>query len=488
MTFDNKDWIRRFGAALENVVNSAEHIHGVPFPFASPNLVEDYEEVLRHRYRELATLANEYPYAAKLFDKSYIRLEDVPEGLQALLLEHPVLGQVWSAGSREGLHLGNVTGLGHTSVESIIANLAKLSARVGGEYAATRLHRFLVAGQDTRLHAHEITILYGLKTDEPVALGRGAYLANYNSVRRRFGLDEDPEPWLSRSNRGLDNHPGRLADESSRCVLVRKINWGPAVAPYHCPVDGDRSFSKLKYWFPDGHVVDSFVNMIKERDILLDLLSIIVESKLVSHTTILALPSWMKQINVNLRTGHSAPRGRRLFDVWPDDRTLSSQDVDTFVAATQGWLRFFVNTPPNIQLAVDRLVSSYGPAATSFGFAEPIIDVSIALEAMYGPFDNRSVTNKLSRRAGWFLGGSNTRRRAKLEREMRLFYKVRSKIVHGTEAMPYHERKLKVYLHKGRTLARETLLTMLNNGPIANADKDWNNLASGRIMRRIKRL
>ncbi len=483
MTFDSKDWIKRFGAALEDVVNSAKRIYGVPFPFASPIRIDDYREGLPRRYRELAALANEHPYAAKLFDESHIWQDDVPDELQTLALEHPVLAQVWSAGSREGLHLGNVTGQGHTDIKWIIAHLAKLSARVGGEYAATRLHRFLVAGQHSRLHAHEITILYGLKVVEPVSLGRGAYLADYNSVRRRFGLEEDPDLWLKRSNHGLDIYPGRMAHDSSRCVLVRRVNWGPAVAPCDCPGIDVRSFNQLRYWFPDDHLVESGVNMFEERDMLLKLLSIAVESKLVSHTVVLALPSWMKQIDANLRTGNSGGSGRRLFDVWPRDRTLSGENVDTFVAAARGWLQFFVNTPPKLQLAIDRLVSSYGPAATTFGFAEPIIDVSIALESMYGPFANRSITRKLSKRAGWLLGDSNTRSRAKIEREMWLFYRMRSKIVHGAEALPYHERILKVYLHKGRTLARKTLLTMLDNGPVANTDKDWNDLVSGRIKR-----
>ena len=488
MTFDSKSWIRRVGAALEDVVDSAEHIHGVPYRFHSPIPIDDYREELLRRYRELAALANEHPYAAKLYEESRIWQRDVPDELQTLLLEHPALARVWSAGSREGLHLGNVSSHGHADIEGIIAHLAKLSARVGGEYAATCLHRFLVAGEDTRLHAHEITVLYGLKTDEPVALGRGAYLADYNSVRRRFGLDEDPDRWLRRSSRGPDTHPGRMAHESSRCVLVRRINWGPAIAPCHCPTNADHISNKLRYWFPEDHIVDSLVSMFEERIMLLQLLSIAVESKLVSHTVIVALPSWMKQIDANLRTGNSGGSDHRLFDVWPSDRTISSEDVDTFVAAARGWLRFFLKAPPKIQLAVDRLVSSYGPAATQFGFAEPIIDVSIALEAMYGPFDNRSITSKLSRRAGWLLAGPNTGKRRKIEREMRLFYGMRSKIVHGMEAMPYHERILKVYLHKGRTLARETLLTMLKNGPIASTNKDWNDLASGRIKKQIKRL
>lgn len=204
MTFDTKDWIRRLGAALEDFVDSTKRVYGIPLRFAFPIRIDDYREGLPRSYRELAALANEHPYAAKLFDESHIPQDNVPDELQTLVLEHPVLAQVWSAGSRECLHLGNVSAHGHADIKSMIAHLAKLSARVGGEYAATRLHRFLVAGQDSRLHAHEITILYGLTVIEPVSLGRGAYLADYDSVRRRFGLEEDPDLWFRNSDRGLD--------------------------------------------------------------------------------------------------------------------------------------------------------------------------------------------------------------------------------------------------------------------------------------------
>ena len=135
MTFDSKNWIRRFGAALGDVVDSAEGFHGVLFGVHSPNVMptDDYRKELRRRYRELAVLANEHPYAAKLFDESYILLEDLPDGLQALLLEHPILAQAWSADSQDGFRLGNVTGPLHAGTEWFIARLAKLSARVGGD-------------------------------------------------------------------------------------------------------------------------------------------------------------------------------------------------------------------------------------------------------------------------------------------------------------------------------------------------------------------
>ena len=147
-----------------------------------------------------------------------------------LLLEHPVIEQAWSQGSRKAFHFVYVLGGGHGDVKFLVTNLAKLSVKIGGKRAATMLHCLLVAGAGVRLRAHEITVLHGLKLDEPIPLGRGAYLASYDAVRKHFGLPEDPEPWLRRSDEGLDLHPGRLAHTSSRAVLVRQMRWGPAVA------------------------------------------------------------------------------------------------------------------------------------------------------------------------------------------------------------------------------------------------------------------
>lgn len=478
MTFDHKDWIRRFGAGLERVVDAAEHFHGVPLRLRGSMRTEDFQAAWRRRYRALGALANEYPYAAKLFDKSYIWLDDVPNDVRDMLYEHPVLAAARATGSGEGFAVGTLASGSRIEAGPVVAHLAKLSVRMGGEYVATRLHRFLAAGAATRLHGHEIIVLYGLKVDEPVRLGRGAYLADYEAVRRRFGLDEDPEPWLARAGREPDAHPGRLARESSRSVLVRAFNWGPGVVAGR-RMEEDSYWSTHAHRFPGDHVVTSFADMIEGGRTLLQLLSIVVGSKLVSHTVVIALPRWMQQIVPNL---HNEWRwSRQLFDLWPEDATLSAQDVSAFAAAARGWLRLGPGTPPKIRLALDRLVSSYGPAPAPFGFAGPIVDVSIALESLYGPFGSRSITRKLTKRAGWLLGGTDAGRRRKIEREMWLFYRTRSKIVHGTEPLQYHERKLKVYLHKGRTLARETLLAMLDRGVVADTDSGWNDLVSGRV-------
>ena len=252
-SFDRKGWISRFGEALEDTAATARP-DWVPFRMYGSIDIDLYRREQHRRYRGMAELARTDPYAAKLFEESHLWLKSLPDGVLDLLLEHPVIEHAWSRGSREAFHFVQVFGGGHADVKFLIANLAKLSVKVGGKRAATMLHRFLVAGEGVRLHAHEIMVLHGLKLDEPVPLGRGAYLASYDDVRKRFGLPEDPEPWLRRSDEGLDLHPGRLARASSRAVLVRQVSWGPAVAPCDCPTN-PKSPLKLRYRFPDDHRV-----------------------------------------------------------------------------------------------------------------------------------------------------------------------------------------------------------------------------------------
>ncbi|MCY3590317.1 MAG: HEPN domain-containing protein [Acidobacteria bacterium] len=472
--FDRKEWIHRFGEALEDTAAAARP-HGVPFHVYGSIPTDLYWKERHRRYREMAELARTDPYAARLFDKSFVWVDALPAGVLELLLEHPVIERAWSGGSREAFHFVQVLASGHADVKSLIANLAKLSVKVGGKRAATMLHRFLVAGEGARLHAHEITVLHGLKLDERVPLGRGAYLASYDAARKRFGLPEDPEPWLKRSDEGLDLHPGRVARTSSRTVFVRQVSWGPAVAPCNCPTNLDTPL-RLRYRFPEEHCVESVADIFEERETLLQLLSIAVRSKLVSHTVINAVPPWMTQLDPNLRTG-SPGSHRGVFDVWPEDQAPSRQDLETFVAAARGWVTLCAGKADrSTELAVRRTAASFGIAGGRFGVEDRLIDAGIALEAMYGPFASGGITRKISSRSGWLLGQSSAECQAICE-EMKSFYVTRSKIVHGTVSKDRQkrERELAGALASGQELARRTLFRLLDRGPV-NSESEWDAL------------
>ena len=466
-SFDRKAWIRRFGQALENTAATARPT-GVSVNTYGRVDRDFYRQELHRRYREMAVLAKTDAYAAKLFDESHLWLDTLPDGVQDLLLEHPVMKQACSGGSSEGFHSVRVpAGGGNANVRFLIANLAKLAVKVGGPYAATMLHRFLVAGEGVRLHADEITVLHGLKVDEPIPLGPGAYLATYDAVRKRFGLPEDPEPSLRRSDEGMDLHPGRLARASSRTVLVRQVRWGPAVAP--CDNDPNRA-PKLRFRFPIDHHVES-VAIFEERETLLRLLSIAVRSQLVSHTVIDAMPPWMAQIDSNLRTGPPGG-GRGLFDVWPKDRAPSICELDAFAAAGCGWLTHCAGKEDrSTELANRRTAAAFGIPGGRFGVEDRLIDASIALEAMYGPY-HCEITRKINSRAAWLLGDSASR-------QIKSFYRTRSKVVHGTVSKDPQERKRELAgaLKSGRELARRTLFALLARGPV-NDECEWDALVS----------
>ena len=472
--FDRKAWIRRFGAALERTAAGGDHMR-VPFGIYGRVRIDAYQREMHRRYLDMAALANTDAYAAKLFDESGLRLDALPDGILDLLQEHPTIAQAWSAGSKDGFHLGTVLGRGTDNVKSLISDLAKLSARVGGQYAATLLHRFLVAGNAVRLHAHDIILLRGLQLDEPIPLGRGAYLASYDAVRERFGLHEDPEPWLRQRVEGPDPHPGRLHDASSRTALVRRFNWGPGAAPRDASADTYGSIQH-RHWFPADHCVESIGEVFEERDILVHLLSIAVRSKLVSHSSITVVPPWMKHLHPNLGTkptsGHIG-----VFDVWPEDRQPSVADIRAFAAAGRGWVSFCAGQEDrSTELAIRRTAASLGIAGGRFGAEDRLIDASVALEAMYGPFDDGEITRKISLRAAWLLGQSDDERRA-LSKEMKSFYKTRSKVAHGTVSNDprRREKELARALASGRDLARRSLFALLDRGPI-NSEAEWNAL------------
>lgn len=470
--FDRKAWIRRFGAALERTAAGARHM-AVPFGIYGPVevMIDDYERATYRRFLDMAALANTDAYAAKLFDEYRLHLDALPDGVLDLLREHPAIAQAWSSGSEDGFHLGAVYGRGTGDVKLLISFLAKLSARAGGAYAATLLHRFLVAGNRVRLHAHEITVLYGLELDEPMPLGRGAYLASYDGVRGRFALPEDPEPWLRERDDGPDRHPGRLPYPSSRTALVRRFNWGPGASPRED--SGNRDYSlQHRHWFPADHRIVSLREAFEERETLLHLLGIAVRSKLVSHTVITAVPAWMKQLNPNLRTG--SPGGQLgVFDIWPKDLEPSVPDLRAFADAARGWVSFCAGKGDrSTELAIRRAAASLGVPGGSFGAEDRLIDASVALEAMYGSLDSGDVTRKISQRAAWLLGQSADERRA-ISKEMKSFYRTRSKVVHGTVSKDpaKRERELAAALASGQDLARRSLFTLLGRGPINRKDQ-----------------
>ena len=463
--FDKNDWIARLSVALEQVAAEARP-HNFPFCSAflpNPGPIELYDKELHRQYRLLAARARHNQRASELFDRSSLWLDLIPPDTVSILREHPLLRPAWAcSGSRDGFHFQRLAGGGHVDLKFLVGNLAKSAVRFGGKRVATLLNHFLFAGDHARLPAREITLLHGLIIDNPIDLGRGAYLASYDSVKTRFGLPDDPESWLARSGLLL----GRSNSSTFRSVLVRSLTWGPSVFPCNCP-SGQDFFPTLRYRFPSDYSIDSLDRFFGDRSTLIHLLSVATRSKLVFHTVFHALPSWMRTLDPNFRLQNPGG-GANLFDVWPRDQPLSDEDAATFAALARGWLAYPINKRHAIELATRRIVASFGPAAGMFGLEDRILDITIALEIMYGPFGQGEITHKLRTRAAWLLGTSPEDRWEVLK-AMKTFYNARSTIVHGSASTD--RAKLEQALPLGRDLARRTLTTLLTQGPVSDWDR-----------------
>ena len=464
-TFNHRDWVNRLGAALEQVAACA-HPSGFPFRtehLPNPGPIDLYDEEIHRQYRQLATRARRDPDASALFYRSSLRIETVPSDIGAILREHPTLKRTLAeSGTPEGFHFQRILSGGHVDLTSLVSRLAKSSVKLGGKRVATMLHRYLVAGEHTRLHAHEIILLHGLIVDEHIDLGPGAYLASYEAAKVRFDLPDDPEEWLARS----DLQPGRLTRSTALSVLVRSVSWGPGVGPCDCPTGNSQSLN-VRYRFPDRYPINSVERFFHDRAMLIQLLSIATRSKLVSHTAFYVFPSWMWELDPNSRFRKS-DSGASFFDVWPKDLPLSNESVTSFIGLARGWLSYPNKRRHAIELAIRRIVASFGPAAGMFGLEDRILDVAIALEIMYGPFDGGEITHKLRTRAAWLLGTS-PEDRYEIVQNIKAFYEARSAVVHGSTKA--ERQKFERALPLGRELAHQTLAKLLVQGPVLDWDR-----------------
>ena len=462
--FDKRDWATRLGKTLEQVA-AGSCPGGFPFRtehLPNPGPISLYEEEEHRQFRQLAARAKHDRHASELFEKSHLRFDSVPPEVTSILREHPLLERCWSRlGSRDGFHLQVFLSGSQVGLKSLVGNLAKSSVKLGGERVATMLHRFLVAGAHTRLHAHEITVLHGLIVDERIDLGSGAYLASYEEGRSQFDLPDEPEFQSSE----MIKHLGRFNRWPSRAVLVRLVAWG-GLAPCDCPAGENRS-PNVKYRFPGRYSIDSWERFFGDQEVLIDLLSVAMRSRFVACINFYVLPSWMRELGPNFRLQKSGS-SYSMLDVWPEDRHLSEEATATFVELAHGWLSCSDTKRRVIELAIRRIVASFGPAFGKFGIEDRILDVAIALEIMYGPFDGGEISHKLRTRAAWLLGASPDDR-ISIAQDMKAFYNARSSVVHGSTKAD--REKLERTFPIGRELARSTLTALLVKGPAPDWDR-----------------
>ena len=417
--FNEAAWIERLAAALEQVAAEAEPSYYPPPPaMPGPRPIGEYWSALHRGYRALAARAKHDPTASIHFKESHLWVKTDPAEAMTILREHPLIESgLRGSGKSEVAVFRILNGGFSSSLKSLVARLAKLSVKEGGEEAARRLHRYLTAGANGTVPAYEITVIHGMVVKTRFNLDEGAYLAPYADAREEFGLPDEPEP-LSQTS---------FPDAA---VLVRGLEYGPGVVPPG-DIDGLPDV-QVAYRFPADYRVD-LEHWFVDSKLLVDLLSIATRVPLLSRTFHVRLARWIEEMNPNFAFGTRVSEGF-ISDAWPRSHDLVKGDVVAFLEMARGW-HTFPDKPEAVELAIRRLAASFSRPGGRFGQEDRILDVAIALEVLYGGMTG----HKLAQRAAALLGTSATEQKRTYD-QARGFYDARSRIVHLEEAAAFIRR------------------------------------------------
>ena len=456
--FNEAAWIARLAVALEDVAANARPSYSpLPPELMRSGPTEERQSILYRGYRALAARAKHDPTALSQFKESNLWVETDPAEAKAILREHPLIKPgLDGSGKNEGVKFRIINRTYSADLKWLVACLAKLSVKEGGECAARRLHRYLTAGENASIPAHEITVFHGVVVKGHLELGAGAYLAPYEHAKVEFNLPDEPELFPKTS------YP-------NAAVLVRSLSSGPGVVP--CGDDDRDGLHHLKigYRFPTEYQID-LGGWFDEKRLFVSLLSIAARTPLLTRTRYVCMAEWVGEIDPNF-SFYTLDSGGNTHDVWPKGRDLSQDDADAFVSLAHGWIKH--GRARKVSLAIHRFAASFSRSGGRFGTEDRVLDTAIALEIMYG-LDGSGLTDKLSTRAAWLLGGSAEERRQIFD-EVKSFYKVRSDIVHGNVDKKPDPDKFWKALKNGHNVACRTFSELLSREPIT----DWKKLIFG---------
>ena len=437
--FDEADWIRRLGAALEDVAANATPRYS-PMPPMPTGIrpIGEYDSALRLGYRHLAARAKHERTAWKQFNDSHLWVRTDPAEARGILREHALM-KPWLVGSGkdDAVEIRILNQTRRAELTWLVNCLAKLSVKEGGEGAARRLHEFLTVAANARIPADEIIVVHGLIVAERVDLGNGAYFAPYEHARIEFDLPDEPEPF-------------QKTPTPNAAVLVRSLEFGPGIGP---PKENSGLPDiQVGYGFPTDYRID-LKRWFDDAKFLVDVLSIAVRAPLLSRTRYVQLPKWIQEIDPNF-AHWNRDSGGFVSDAWPKSRDLSRSGADNFVALSRNTYTE-PQKPHALTLALHRLAASFSRPGGRFGKEDRILDVAIALEIFYGGKKG----HELAKRAARLLGADAADQIQNYD-QARRFYSVRSTIVHAEDPAPARD-SLYGELEAGRDLACRSLGNLL---------------------------
>ena len=222
--FNEAAWIERLAADLEQVAAEAEPSYSPPPPaIHGLRPVGEYWSALHRGYRSLAERAKHDPTASIQFKASRLRVETDPVDAIDILRGHPLIEPgLRGSGKSEEVVFRILNGGFSSTSKGLVASLAKLSVKEGGEEAARRLHRYLAAGANGTVPAYEITVIHGLVVKTRFNLDAGASLAPVRG--RQSGVRPARRTWAAVADelprRGRASPRPRIW---TRCSAARRL-------------------------------------------------------------------------------------------------------------------------------------------------------------------------------------------------------------------------------------------------------------------------
>ena len=231
--FEVSDWINRLGDELNTLAQS-----------------------VTGEFRDLANQAIGTVFLPKLNS-------DTTNAIELLrthrIIEHELIG----AGRDTGFMMVKPTGGSWVELDDLVKSLVRSTVIKGDGYnVAKALHKYLTLGDKKRLPGYELIFFRGLKVENRVEIGEGAFITSYDEIVK-LGLVK------LRDNPPLGYSVSEYRDKDV-LVFVRKLTWGPGIEKQH-PGPVFLSFDKytnieVKYLYEeDIGVVFGFLSIVTRQ-------------------------------------------------------------------------------------------------------------------------------------------------------------------------------------------------------------------------------
>ena len=430
-------WIKSFESVFPQVVSSV-----IVKGNGSPPLTST-------EYRQLAQDATRNIMASTRFNDYTIDFTSPPLEAIELIESHPAIKSLLDNNKNTeefaigGLNSGYLCKPDVFPLE-LLSRLVNSSMTLGIRASLETFDKVLTLGAKHRLPGFQATFIVGMQLRERWDIAEGLYLVSYDEFEQQL-------PTTARWS-----YTGRLQPDHNKqspvVVLMKEFLWGPAVVA---------DWNPTSWKFPREHDAVLLTNLFavtSARPLL------VVGQCERAQKWVYEVVGAMSDIALHYHSHYPGDKGSH------NATQLSSEQLDDIKDTVSRWRKVNSKETTKIDVAISRLARSLSRRGM-LAQQDRVLDIAIALEILY-KLDRSELAEKLSTRAGWYLGESG-KNRAEIKRETTKFYSARSKLVHGTNVEPD-----RIMCDRAFSIARQTLMKHLAIGKIPS-DQAWNNIVMG---------